>query len=89
MFDMENTEGSVKITNRERPEEETEPEEEIQSESEEIIQEEPDGGGDTPVSQTSVKTGDETPIAFYLGVFAAAAVLLLILFSGRKRRNSR
>lgn len=68
------TAGVTTITNQERDDEE------IESESEEIESE-------TTVSQKSVKTGDDTPIALYLALMAAAAAALLILIGARRKRN--
>ncbi len=42
--------------------------------------------GSNYVPQSSVRTGDETPIVLYLGIFLAAAAVLIVLFFGRRRR---
>ncbi len=46
---------------------------------------------DTPPTQNSVRTGDETPLGLYLGIFAGSAVMLVVLlvFFVRRRRKTR
>ncbi len=46
---------------------------------------------DTPPTQNSVKTGDETPVGLYLGIFAGSAVVIvgLLVFFIRRRKKTR
>ena len=85
-----NTAGETTITNREKG-----GEQETEGGNDET--EKPDengngggnnsgGGGDNYVPQSSVKTGDETPVWLYLGIFLAAAAVLAVLFFERRRR---
>ena len=72
----ENTD--VKLVNKEKEtvesEEETEKESEVETETK-------------TKKTTTVKTGDTTPIALYVGLLAAAAVLIALIVFLRKRKN--
>ena len=72
----ENTD--VKLVNKEKEtvesEEETEKESEVKTETK-------------TKKTTTVKTGDTTPIALYVGLLAAAAVLIALIVFLRKRKN--
>ncbi len=76
-MDVDHLEGKVVITNQER-EKETETEGYQEDETDTV-----------PEKTKAVKTGDETPIALYIGLLLAAAVLLIaaILLKRRKKKN--
>ncbi len=61
----------VKLVNKEK---ETEKESEVETETK-------------TKKTTTVKTGDTTPIALYVGLLAAAAVLIALIVFLRKRKN--
>ncbi len=76
-MDVDHLEGKVVITNQER-EKETETEGYYEDETDTV-----------PEKTKAVKTGDETPIALYIGLLLAAAVLLIAAFLLKRRKKNR
>ena len=89
-MDASNAEKSVTITNQ-VPEGETEPETQPEPESPEETEKETKAQTEKQTEASSVKTGDSTPIALYVGLLAVAAgmILILILISIRRRKGKR
>ena len=74
----ENTD--VKLVNKEK--------ETVETETEKITEKESEVETETKTKKTTtVKTGDTTPIALYVGLLAAAAVLIALIVFLRKRKN--
>ena len=82
----ENTD--VKLVNKEKETEETETEIESETETEKVTEKKSETETEVQTKKTAtVKTGDTTPIALYVGLLAAAAVLIALIVFLRKRRN--
>jgi pilin isopeptide linkage protein len=83
-LDAQNTGATVTITNQMKPEE-VEETQETEKTTEAATTKTGTNSGST---SSSVKTGDETPIEFYIALLVAAVVVLLVVEVRRRRRNA-